>query len=319
MKSLDFVIIGAQKCATTTLFELLRQHPKINLPLEKEVPFFTGDTCTAGDWEAFADRYYGDDDGRQWGKATPQYMANPEVPARMAAMMPDTKLIAVLRDPIERSRSHFRMGQRRHTEDRSFDEALRACLDREALARARAGRAPEHTQGYESEADFYLAWSEYGRILSAYRRHFPKEQLLVLYTSDIEQNPATCLARILMFLDLPGKDFAPRGLGEVMHAGGGGDRIPHGLRVWLRERSLVATLWNLVPDQHQGRLRFLYERWNTRKTRDPLPLNPETEAELRDHFACDMTLLETLGVPTPPWSREYALNTRAPLMQIANA
>lgn len=318
MKTLDFIIIGAQKCATTTLFELLRQHPEINLPLEKEVPFFTGETCTAGDWEAFAKRYYGDDDGRQWGKATPQYMANSEVPARVAAMMPDTKLIAVLRDPIERSRSHFRMGQRRHTEDRSFDEAMQACMNREAVARARADRAPEHTHGYESEANFYLAWSEYGRILSAYRRHFPKEQLLVLYTTDIEGDPAACLQRILGFLNLRGEGFAPRGLGDVMHAGGGSDRIPHNLRVWLRQRSLIASLWRRVPDQHQGRLRFLYERWNTKKTREPLPLSPETETKLRDHFACDITLLETLGVPTPPWSRAYARKSDVSAVQIAN-
>jgi len=317
MKALDFVIIGAQKCATTTLFELLRQHPQINLPLEKEVPFFTAETCTSSDWEAFAKRYYGEDDGRRWGKATPQYMANPEVPAHLAAMMPDTKLIAVLRDPIERSRSHFRMGQRRHTETRSFDDAMRACLDREALSRARAGRAPEHAQGYESEADFYLAWSEYGRILSAYRRYFPQEQLLVLYTSDIEQDPAACLGRILAFLDVPAEDFAPRGLGEVMHAGGGGDRIPHGLRVWLRERSAIVSLWNLVPDQHQGRLRFLYERWNTKKTRESLPLAPETQIALREHFACDLRALMALGVPTPPWAGDYESESPCEGMQTA--
>ena len=47
MKPLDFLIIGAQKCATTTLFEHLRSHPCIGMPLEKEVPFFTGDDYSA--------------------------------------------------------------------------------------------------------------------------------------------------------------------------------------------------------------------------------------------------------------------------------
>jgi hypothetical protein len=305
MKPLDFAVIGAQKCATTTLFELLRQHPGVHLPLEKEVPFFTGDDCGPGAWTAFSHRIFGAEDGRLRGKVTPQYMANPEVPARMASLMPKLRLIALLRDPLERSRSHFRMGVRRQTETRSFDEAMRACLDRGELAHARAGRAPTHSRGYESEAAFYLAWSEYGRILNAYRRYFPPQQMLVLYTHDLEDRPAETLRRVIEFLGLPTEGFEPRGLGEVMHAGGGGSRIPHGVRVWLRERGPVAWLWSRVPPQQQGRLRFLYERWNTRKQREPLPLSRDTEQALTALFAEDLAYFAAMDMAPPPWRNAY--------------
>jgi hypothetical protein len=308
MKHLDFIVIGAQKCATTTLFELLRQHPDISMPLEKELPFFTRESCGPQDWVAFADTYYPPADSRLWGKVTPQYMGDARVPARIAAEMPNTRLIAVLRDPIERCRSHFRMGQRRHTESRSFDEAMRDRLSEGALAGARQAAPPSHCHGYESESDFYLIWSEYGRILRDYREHFPQNQMLVIYTDELETQPAATLQRVLDFLGLA-RQFKPRGLGDVMHAGGGGNRVPHELRVWLRQRSVIAGLWALLPAQQQGRLRFLYERWNSRKRKDPLPLNTATEQQLRRHFARDAQLLETLGFASAPWAPAYALST----------
>ncbi len=303
MKDLDFVIIGAQKCATTTLFELLRQHPKVNMPLEKEVPFFTD---AEADWPAFARRYFGDADDRLWGKATPHYMGDPTVPARLGAAMPRVKLIAVLRDPIDRSRSHFRMAVRRQTETRDFDSAMRACLEKDALASARRGKAPAHQNGYESEAAFYLAWSEYRRILESYLAHFRRDQLLLLFTDELEREPKRTLLRVLKFLGLPGEGFEPRGLGAVMHAGGGRPRIPHGLRVWLRQQNLVAGLWQCVPPQQQGRLRFLYERWNTRSKPEAAPLSPAMEAALRTHFSRDLERLAALGLPRPPWADTYA-------------
>jgi hypothetical protein len=308
MKSLDFIVIGAQKCATTTLFELLRQHPDISLPLEKELPFFTRENCDPEAWADFSETYYRGAREPLWGKVTPQYMADSKAAARIAAQMPETRLIAVLRDPIERSRSHFRMAQRRQTESRSFDQAMREQLGEDALSTARCAAVPEHSQGYESESAFYLVWSEYGRILTHYREHFPREQILLIYTEELEHEPAATLKRVLDFLGLP-QAFAPRGLGEVMHAGGGSNRIPHGLRVWLRQQALIARLWALVPPQQQGRLRFLYERWNNRKRKEPLPLQADTEQRLRAHFAADAKRLEALGFAPAPWAASYAALT----------
>ena len=238
MKPLDFLIIGAQKCATTALFEHLRSHPDIAMPLEKEVPFFTGQDCTQKNWEVFANEQFGaEQQNKLWAKASPQYMSDPDVPARIKALMPDVKLVAILRDPIERTWSHFQMARRRDTEHREFAQAIETLLTKEALQSGRSLPVPEHTEGYESEADFYVAWSEYGRILTELMEAFDPKQLLVLYTEELEKDPEATLDRLLAFIGLP-TGFRPPTLGEVIHRGGGSSkRVPQSVRAWLRHPS----------------------------------------------------------------------------------
>jgi hypothetical protein len=306
MKALDFLIIGAQKCATTTLFEQLRVHPAIVMPLEKEVPFFTKPQAGAEQWEAFAEHHFGTPDSRLWGKATPQYLCDPSAAHRIASLMPGIKLVVILRDPIERSWSHYRMDRRRGTENRPFADVVRDLLVPETAARNRTLPVPLHENGFESESAFHLAWSEYGRSLAPYLAHFGPGQLLVLYLEDLASNPSGTLDRLLGFLGLePG--FRPPSLGKVVHAGGGGNRIPHGVRVWLRERSLIRTLWQAVPEARKGRLRFLYERWNGagKTTQESPGLPAELQAALEIHFASDLDRLLSAGIAPPPWARRY--------------
>ncbi len=303
MKPLDFLIIGAQKCATTTLFEHLREHPRIDLPLEKEVPFFNGEDTSDAAWERFSSSQFGAADGRLRGKVTPQYMCDLNAAQAMHARLPGLKLVAILRDPVERTWSHYRMGLRRQTETRDFDEAVSQLLRAGSLARGRSTPAPAHQQGYESESDFYVTWSEYGRILQHYARLFGRERILVLYTEDLERDPAGTLDRLLRFLGLP-EGYRPSGLGKVVHKGGTGNRIPHGLRRWLRQRRALYALWQLVPRERQGRLRFLYEQWNTVDTEPSAPPEQAREA-LRRHFAADLQLLSRLVDEPPPWLETY--------------
>lgn len=304
MKTLDFLIIGAQKCATTALFEHLRRHIQINMPLEKEVPFFTGAGDLGRQWGAFAKREFGEVDGRLWGKATPQYMCDPQAPERIHALMPNTKLIAVLRDPVERTWSHYQMGLRRETEPRSFDAAVTALLEPTALASARHQPPPEHRDGYVPESPFYVAWSEYGRILQRYVELFGRDQILVLYAEDLKNNPGETLDRLLTFIGLP-PGFRPATLGQIVHRGGGSNRIPQSVRVWLRERGLLRRLWECVPDTRRGRLRFLYEQWNTRSADTAKTISPTATALLRRHYSADLQQLQRLSVSHPPWLHRY--------------
>jgi hypothetical protein len=221
--------------------------------------------------------------------------------------MPQVKLVTILRDPIARTLSHYQMGVRRNTESRSFDEAVTALLDPQAAARARSLPAPTHHAGYEPESDFYVSWSEYGRVLGEYAAQFGPDQLLVLYTEELERDPAGTLDRLLAFIGLePG--FRPATLGEVMHRGGSGTRIPHGVRVWLRERRALYRLWQRLPESRRGRLRFLYERWNVSSATAPGPvMSDSTRSALRAHFAGDLQTLMALGAPQPPWMADYSV------------
>ena len=119
---LDFIVIGAQRSGTTSLFEYMRGHPELAVPPEKEIPYFTHARHRLS-WEEYIRRLFADaDPGKRWGTVTPQYMVggltgrdldtmvdrgNPRiVPERVRERCPDARLIAILRDPIERARSH---------------------------------------------------------------------------------------------------------------------------------------------------------------------------------------------------------------------
>ncbi len=308
MKPLNFLIIGAQKCATTTLFEQLRVHPEIVMPLEKEVPFFTHPDVSEDQWCAFASKHFGAPGKHLWGKATPQYLCDTSAAGRIASLMPDVKLVVILRDPIERSWSHYRMDLRRGTEKRPFAEVVRELLSPETAEASRSLPVPGHEHGFESEAAFHVSWSEYGRSLAPYLDHFPPEQLLVLYLEDLASDPTATLDRLLVFLGLEA-GFRPPALGKVVHAGGGANRIPHGVRVWLREHAIIRHLWHAVPEARRGRLRFLYERWNGAghgkyKT---LELPQDIQARLTMHFASDLRELLAAGIESPPWADRYTV------------
>ncbi|MFT6273924.1 MAG: hypothetical protein ACJAZ0_000012 [Halioglobus sp.] len=304
MKDLDFLIIGAQKCATTTLFEYLRGHPDIAMPLEKEVPFFCDDNCSSEDWSEFSARNFADANTRQlWGKATPQYMSDPGAAERIHALMPDTKLVAILRDPVERSWSHYRMGQRRETENRDFAVVIDELLASDRLEKSRTMALPMHEEGYQPEGDFYVAWSEYGRILSEFLNRFNPQQLLVLYTEDLESDPEGTLDRLLSFIGLqPG--YRPATLGKRLHRGGS-NRVSPALRRWLRERRAIYWFWQMLPDVRRGRMRFQYEQWNVRELVAPAQLPDDLMQQLLQHFSQDLVRLQALPVPAPPWANRY--------------
>jgi hypothetical protein len=306
VKPLDFLIIGAQKCATTTLFEHLRSHPGIAMPLEKEVPFFTRQDCSQDTWQDFATEQFGDAQAHQlWAKATPQYMSDPAVPARIKALMPDVKLVAILRDPIDRTLSHFQMGQRRDTEQREYAEAIAPLITAQGQQAGRSLPAPEHARGYQSEAQFYVAWSEYGRILTAFGEHFEPQQLLVLYTEELENEPEATLDRLLEFIGLP-TGFRPPTLGEVIHRGGGSSkRIPQSVRAWLRDCRFLYWLWQRVPEARRGRLRFQYEQWNVNRNGNAMALPENLHTQLSKHYAADIQSLLALPVAPPPWAESY--------------
>ena len=122
-RRLDFLVIGAQKAGTTSLFEYLRRHPEVELPPDKEAPFFSHDPTWALGWEPYIERTFGRRDaGKKRGTVTPQYMAGgvfgaapgaldghydeSTVPLRIQKYAPDVRLIVLLREPISRAISH---------------------------------------------------------------------------------------------------------------------------------------------------------------------------------------------------------------------
>ena len=106
----DFVIIGAQKAGTTSLWRYLVEHPQIVGPTEKEIHFFDARFDRGARWyrARFPLRASLRRGARLTFEASPYYLAHPFVPARVRAMLPDAKLVVLLRDPVERAWSHYR-------------------------------------------------------------------------------------------------------------------------------------------------------------------------------------------------------------------
>jgi hypothetical protein len=326
---LDFIVIGAQKSGTTSLFEYLRLHPEISLPAGKEAPYFSHDPLYDLGWDVYMRKLALIDPARKWGTVTPRYMAGGvshssvgglstsgyderTVPQRIHERLPKARLIAILRDPVERARSHHRMRMMEGREQRSFSDAVDQLLRPEMLERAR--KNPQELTGY-------VAWGEYGRVLGGYLDVFPREQLMVTFTEELERDPAGLLARLQGFIGVRA-DFEPGNLGTRYRVGATERRFsrlspysrfsPQGVQRTVAGNPRTRALWNKIPESAQRQLRHPYERfafqvglWNRRTQASAngvseAELADATIARLREHYARDAEQLVRLGV-TPPW------------------
>jgi hypothetical protein len=296
--ALDFVVIGAQKGGTTTLFEHLRHHPDLCLPADKEAPFFNRPELYSQGVGHLFTTYFPEPlpVGRLLGTVTPQYMCIDGCAPRLADAFPDCRLVAILRDPVERAYSHYRMAARRGQDDRTFDAAIAEMLaGPEALAAARASTALGET---------YVAWGEYGRVLGGYLERFARDRLLITYTADLERDPAGVLASIFSFLDVP--VVLPESLGERFHVGGSRRRFPNVQR--RLRRSPVGWAWKHLPQGTRSRVFIRFDHWNVR-AEAPVDeegggprWSPETEARLREHYAADEADLAARSGIHLPWT-----------------
>ncbi len=202
----DFVIIGGKKCGTTFLYHLLGQHPLVEPAASKELHFFDAlFEQESVEWyrQCFpAPRW---EDGRRTitGEASP-YMANRPAPERMAGVVPGARLIALLRNPVERTYSDYQQVARKGRETRTFEEALGAA------GKGWSVRGAEFTE-LEDDARpnrrGYLSRSIYVDHLQRWAEFFPREQMLVLKSEDLFEYPRRTLKTVLAFLDLPEWQF----------------------------------------------------------------------------------------------------------------
>jgi hypothetical protein len=194
-----FLILGAQKAGTTALYAYLRRHPQITGPSWKEVSFFDRHWTRGEAW------YRGNfpnvlrSRGDLVGEASPSYLFHPLAPRRVAELVPDAKLIVLVRNPVDRAYSHYHHEVALGRERLSFEDALAAEEERTGGEEARLAAEPAY---------FSLAWWNYtyrarGRYAEQLERWldvFPREQLLVLPSEDLLRDPQATHAFVLEFL-----------------------------------------------------------------------------------------------------------------------
>lgn len=291
--TIDFIIIGAQKSGTTSLFKYLSAHPRIYMPAEKEIEYFQNDDKFSKGREWYYKRYF-DNAGSQEikGEASTHYMMYESVPGRIQSYYPDIKLIACLRNPIDRAYSHYNMAVRRGVEKRSFKE----CVD-DAIERG-------HISDSEIDDNLeYVMFGEYGRILKHYLNWFKPEQVKVVFSEDLRNKPELVTRDLFRWLEVDA-DFVPPNVGKQYHQSGD-QRFP-GLNE--RARRLVKGLKkNKWANRHiLWRIDFdalffwLETEFNVKSKKIPL-MSPEVREKLARYYQPDVEMLEKITGQTPPW------------------
>ena len=297
---LDFLVIGAQKAGTTSLWRYLDDNPHIRMPPGKESPFFSEPAYEGGAGvRAYMRGLFRDAPrGARLGTVTPTYMIGahgvdvPEIAGRIHATVPRVRLVALLRDPVERARSAHRMRVLVTGETRPFADAVRHLLRESELIAARRAPTPNSS---------YVIGGEYGRILSAYRALFASDQLLVELTADLDRDPDAVVRRVCEHVGAPPHE--PSQLGSRFYAGGA-RRVSEEAEADLKGY-LARHVWPRVRHAAQHRETFdqWFRLWNAEPGPPPAPLEDEIAAALRAHYAEDAQLLEAAVGVEVPWAR----------------
>jgi Sulfotransferase domain len=215
----DFIMIGAQRCGTTTLFRALLDHPQVIRPtFHKGVNYFDlnyyrgdhwyrGPFPLAGPARRRTARY----GGPCVFEASGYYLYHPFAPARIARDLPDVKLVVMLRDPTERAFSAYKHEYARGYEREDFERALELEDSRLAGEFERMRDDPR----YESFAHRHYSYrhrGHYAEQLERVFRYFPREQVYIIDSEEFFAKPLPQYQQLLAFLGL--RPAEPAGFGQ---------------------------------------------------------------------------------------------------------
>lgn len=271
----NLLIIGAPKAGTTSLHEYLALHPEIFMSTPKELKFFT-----AEDWRSRVGSYGSRfEDAPIRGESSPNYSLYPSAPdvaERASELIPQARVIYLVREPIARTVAHYLEAAALRFEDRSIEEALADDRD---------------------PANPYICGSSYGSQIERFYRHFDADRVLVLDQMDLLERREATLRGVFEFLEVDPDFSTPRfeWVHNLRAEKGQYNRLGHWLlrRDWLtRRRTEIRRGRLLLPPLH----RLLYRRIDTE-------LLPATRARLVAKFTPEVERLRRLtGSAFPYWS-----------------
>jgi len=284
-----FLGIGAEKAGSTWLDHCLRSHPQCFLPETKEVNFFN----RYGSDLDVSDRF--DRCGVEWyraffrdaspshkavGEITPIYMSDPEAPTRIADVVPDVRIVAILRDPVTRAHSHYRMIRHK---SRSSGE-LRSFIELQDARIIGRGRYVHH--------------------LRRFAELFGRERIFLMSFEQATAAPREHLARLAQFLDLAPEGFAAADLTAPVNAAAR-NRSAVVYRLGVK---LAGSLWmspHTVPIARLLKRSGVYAAVKSlnRVRAEPFPLEPEMRIRLADLYAEDnQALSKEFGIDVSAWT-----------------
>jgi hypothetical protein len=274
-----FLVIGAQKAGTTALHQYLRAHPETLVSRPKELKFFLAEGNWARGVGWYRQQFEVPDDHpppKAIGETSPDYTRFPRfsgVPERIASLVPDVRLVYLVRDPVERIRSAYQHALASGVEHRPIDVAV------------------------HDEAS-YLDDSRYAAQLDRYLACFDPAQLLVIDSDALRTERPATLTRIAYHLGIDPHRFPAPAIAREAYTST--DRGAHH-RWAVRARRLpgVDRIWSVTPDRARARLRARVER---PVGAGELRLAPDTVAWIRTELASDRArLLERVPSAAAWW------------------
>jgi hypothetical protein len=196
-----FFILGAQRCATTSLFTWLKLHPDVPDGLRKELHYFEKPAPPTGSY--FARYPIALRGRRRWraGEATPEYLFFPWAGPRIMAHAPEARFLIVLRDPLARACSHYALARQYGRESLGLNAALRAEPER----LRRAGWPTTDPTACDFQTVSWLSYLERGRYAEQLQRWFSlvgHERIMLIRFEDLVADPSQYAGPIQRFLGL---------------------------------------------------------------------------------------------------------------------
>ena len=206
----DFLIIGAARSGTTSLYQYLTEHPSIIPGVGKEIYFFDKKFKKGINWyksffpTKFSMAIIKNKQKTKCitGEATPRYLHYPHAPKRIFEFLPKIKLIVLLRNPIDRAYSHYQMEVSSGNEELSFEESI----EKEGERTKGIMEKMQDNENFYSVYFYrksYLTRGLYYEQLKRWFKFFPRENFLILKSEDLYSNPSKIYQKSLDFLELP--------------------------------------------------------------------------------------------------------------------
>lgn len=210
----DFIIIGAMKAGTTSLFSYLNQHHQLKSSVYKELHYFDSPNYRENNHRWHRARFPIVSNEILTYEASPRYIFNPLVPERIHKFNPDVKLIAILRNPVERAISHYNHMKRGGRETLGLMEALKVEEERLEYAHKNQDYLDPNYVTFS-----YKLRGHYAEQIEAYYKHFSKDQILILSMKQLREDVHGTLKEIFDFVGVDNsvviEDVKPRHVAET--------------------------------------------------------------------------------------------------------
>lgn len=270
----NFLVIGAFKCGTNSLYQYLSLHPQIFVSPANEPSFFAfeGQKITGGSWanniitnfDDYKKLFVGAEGRIAIGEVSPTYLVSVEAPARIKKYLSDVKLIAILRHPIERAYSEWQMEYRQGHEKREFSEAIRTTKV------ASDGSIRER----------FVYGSKYYSLLRRYYDLFDHSQICVLLFDHLTTDRSGLIKKMYSFLNVD-PSFVPSNISVKFNEGGG---VPRNKAAGFFIQKVLPYLSELKSALPQGIRERMVDRSRTLR-KQMLAKPPELSAEMRSELS----------------------------------